>query len=169
MTRRWSQGSSSKLMGGSVWELPTQPQRGVIIASDLEPALLNQWTHIPPEGPPLPHSTAKHLGECSHSTSAAQVRPVHDHPDRMFVSVLEAGFLWRVRVLQGPATRHETITSVLSVVQVRSAILWLLRQRLLQCPSHKSRPLALVYLLTHPPARGSGAEDQQAGDHSGQH
>ena len=69
-------------MGGSVWELPTQPQRGVIIASDLEPALLNQWTHIPPEGPPLPHSTAKHLGECSHSTSAAQVRPVHDHPDR---------------------------------------------------------------------------------------
>ena len=87
----------------------------------------------------------------------------------MIVSVLEAGFLWRVRVLQGPATRHETITSVLSVVQVRSAILWLLRQRLLQCPSHKSRPLALVYLLTHPPARGSGAEDQQAGDHSGQH
>ena len=69
-------------MGGSVWELPTQPQRGVIIASDLEPTLLNQWTHIPPEGPPLPHSTAKHLGECSHSTSAAQVRPVHDHPDR---------------------------------------------------------------------------------------
>ena len=81
---------------------------------------------------------------------------------QMIVSVLEAGFLWRVRVLQGPATRHETITSVLSVVQVRSAILWLLRQRLLQCPSHKSRPLALVYLL-------SGAEDQQAGDHSGQH
>ena len=65
----------------------------------------------------------------------------------MIVSVLEAGFLWRVRVPQGPATRHETITSVLSVVQVRSAILWLLRQRLLQCPSHKSRPLALVYLL----------------------
>ena len=47
-------------MGGSVWELPTQPQKKVIIASDLEPALLNQWTHIPPEGPPLPHSTAKH-------------------------------------------------------------------------------------------------------------
>ena len=69
---------------------------------------------------------------------------------KMIVSVLEAGFLWRVRVLQGPATRHETITSVLSVVQVRSAILWLLRQRLLQCPSHKSRPLALVYLLPHP-------------------
>ena len=32
-------------MGGSVWELPTQPQKGVIIASGLEPALLNQWTH----------------------------------------------------------------------------------------------------------------------------
>jgi hypothetical protein len=30
----------------------------------------------------------------------------------MIVSVLEAGFLWRVRVLQGPATRHGTITSV---------------------------------------------------------
>jgi hypothetical protein len=27
----------------------------------------------------------------------------------MFVSVLEAGFLWRVRVLQGPATRHEQL------------------------------------------------------------
>ena len=49
-------------MGGSVWELPTQPQKGVIIASDLEPALLNQWAHIPLEGPPLPHSTAKHFG-----------------------------------------------------------------------------------------------------------
>jgi hypothetical protein len=49
-------------MGGSIWELPTQPQKGVIIASDLEPALLNQWTHIPPEDPPLPHSTAKHFG-----------------------------------------------------------------------------------------------------------
>ena len=32
--------------------------------------------------------------------------------EKMFVSVLEAGFLWRVRVLQGPATRHGTITSV---------------------------------------------------------
>ena len=43
----------------------------------------------------------------------------------MIVSVLEAGFLWRVRVLQGPATRHEILTSVSSVVQVRSAIPWL--------------------------------------------
>ena len=40
---------------------------------------------------------------------------------KMNVSVLEAGFLWRVRVLQGPAERHETFTSVLSVVQVRMA------------------------------------------------
>ena len=41
----------------------------------------------------------------------------------MIVSVLEAGFLWRVRVLQGPAGRHRTITSAfkLSVVQVRMA------------------------------------------------
>ncbi len=41
----------------------------------------------------------------------------------MIVSVLEAGFLWRVplRVLQGPAARHGTITSVLSMVQVRMA------------------------------------------------
>jgi hypothetical protein len=29
----------------------------------------------------------------------------------MNVSVLEAGFLWRVRVLQGPAARRETIMS----------------------------------------------------------
>jgi hypothetical protein len=29
--------------------------------------------------------------------------------------------LWRVRVLQGPAARHGTIKSVLSVVQVRMA------------------------------------------------
>ena len=36
-------------------------------------------------------------------------------------SALEAGFLWRVRVLQGPATRHETFASVLSVVQVSLA------------------------------------------------
>jgi hypothetical protein len=40
------------------------------------------------------------------------------------VSVLEAGFLWRVRVLQGPATRHKIFSSVLPVVQVRSASLW---------------------------------------------
>jgi hypothetical protein len=39
----------------------------------------------------------------------------------MIVLVLEAGFLWRVRVLQGPAARHRTITSALSVVQVRMA------------------------------------------------
>ncbi len=43
----------------------------------------------------------------------------------MIVSVLEAGFLWRVplavRVPQGPAARHEAITSALSVLQVRMA------------------------------------------------
>ncbi len=33
-------------------------------------------------------------------------------PNEMCVSVLEAGFLWRVRVLQGRATRHGGITSV---------------------------------------------------------
>ncbi len=40
---------------------------------------------------------------------------------KMIVSVLEAGFpsLWRVRVLQGPAARHRTITSILSVVTVQ--------------------------------------------------
>jgi hypothetical protein len=54
--------------------------------------------------------------------------PLHTQaPAEMNVSVLEAGFLWRVRVLQGPATRHETFTSVLSVVQVRSASYWLFR------------------------------------------
>ena len=36
----------------------------------------------------------------------------------MNVSVLEAGFLWRVRVLQGSAARREAITSALSVAQV---------------------------------------------------
>ncbi len=40
---------------------------------------------------------------------------------RMNVSVLEAGFLWRVRVLQGPAARHGRITFGSSVVQVRMA------------------------------------------------
>ena len=52
-------------MGGSVWELPTQPQKGVIIASDLKPTLLNLWTHTLPEGPSLPHSTAKHWGNAA--------------------------------------------------------------------------------------------------------
>jgi hypothetical protein len=84
------------------------------------------------------------------------------------VSVLEAGFLWRVRVPQGPAARRETFTSVLSVVQVRLAGPgWLTDgSKLPQCPSHKSRPLALpmklalVYLLatfnqwTHIPPGG---------------
>ncbi len=57
----------------------------------------------------------------------------------------------------------------LSVVQVRMASPGCLTDGCPQCPSHKSRLLTLIYLLTHPPARGSGAEDQQAGDHSGQH
>ena len=34
----------------------------------------------------------------------------------MCVSVLEAGFLWRVRVLQGPAARREAATSALQVL-----------------------------------------------------
>ena len=41
----------------------------------------------------------------------------------MIVSVLDAGSVWRARVLQGPAARGETFASVLSVVQVRSASL----------------------------------------------
>ena len=43
---------------------------------------------------------------------------------KMIVSVLEAGFLWRVRVLQGPAARHGIITSASSCpwcLQVRMA------------------------------------------------
>ncbi len=45
---------------------------------------------------------------------------------KMSVSVLEAGFLWMVRVLQGPAARHETFTSALTVVHwlVKSASPW---------------------------------------------
>jgi hypothetical protein len=42
----------------------------------------------------------------------------------MIVSVLEAGFLWRVRVLQGPALSTSRNNHIgLSVVQVRMASL----------------------------------------------
>jgi hypothetical protein len=62
VTRRWSQGSSSKLMGGSVcqWELPTLTSKGSNYSFGPQANSLNHWTHIPPGGPPLPHSTAKH-------------------------------------------------------------------------------------------------------------
>ncbi len=60
------------------------------------------------------------------------------------LSVLEAGFLWRARVLQGPAARHGTIRSVLPVVQVRMAGPGCLTDG---CPNVHHDPLALVYLL----------------------
>jgi hypothetical protein len=76
-----------------------------------------------PPPPPPPAPAVAPVGTLSGPWPRVRlgVSGVSKVPSKMIVSVLEAGFLWRVRVLQGPAARHETITSALSALQVRMA------------------------------------------------
>jgi hypothetical protein len=63
-------------------------------------------------------------GEQTSSRQASEkIKKTKGNP-KMIVSVLEEGFLWRVRVLQGQdcsTSRNKIFTSALSVVQVRLA------------------------------------------------
>ena len=85
-------------------------------------------------------STEAPLKKPKHASARAKSVKRSEKSNKMIVSVLEAGSLWRVRVPQGPAARHETITSALSagVLQVRMAGPGCLTDDCPgQCPSHK--------------------------------